>query len=802
MSRMPATSSGYFGEKVESIEDYAVLHQLGKGGFASVYLAKCKKTGREVAIKMIDKKLMQAAGMVGRVRQEVAIHSRLKHPSILELYTFFEDSNYVYLVLELCHKGELQRHLKERARPFSEQDAGHIIKQVVQGLLYLHSHQILHRDMSLSNLLLTNDMQVKIADFGLATQLSRPDEKHLTMCGTPNFISPEVATRSSHGLEADVWGLGCMLYTLLVGKPPFDTDGVKSTLTRVVMADYVMPAHLSDNAKDLIDRLLKKNPKDRIKLRDIIKHPFITSLDKHRQNDIGYTRLSGDNDSGLGRTLSSCGRPRLRSRSEERVSSSPLIYNGYGTAVSARSEPLYTTPTSIHDYHNFKYPSYHGVKEDSILSGIPLPPPSRGSQIFNSQCEKTSSRGSKHELRDEEEEQTEAAAVAAEAAAIVRARSEHRQDPTHDNSTEAISVKMSVLPLSTLRLQPTRHRTKSAILTILNNGEVCVEFIKKRNNMEKISEVCRISGDGLRIILYKPTEVQEPGDKPLPLPSRGADSIFSYESLPAKNHRKYMYAARFISLVRAKTPKITIYTTKAKCLFMENGPHPDCEIHFYDGIKITQVSEVIKIFEKSGQSYVEGEIPSDLQEYIDHYTDSYKRCQLLESSLVSLETATGHIYFPVIVGRKPSSPLTDSTQPLQGKENLSRGPPSPPVMPSFDATCSMTSTINPGFSQLRRANSLRVSQSKAVKISIPNIGTAVQTPSGDIRVDYKDGSVLTVTPQNYGGGIMYESPTGKVLRFNQNQPQSSEMPAIVREKLRYLPNIVKLLVQPSHKIIR
>ena len=78
----------------------------------------------------------------------------------------------------------------------------------------------------------------KIADFGLATQLSRPDEKHMTMCGTPNYISPEVATRSSHGLEADVWGLGCLLYTLLVGRPPFDTDAVKSTLTRVVMADY------------------------------------------------------------------------------------------------------------------------------------------------------------------------------------------------------------------------------------------------------------------------------------------------------------------------------------------------------------------------------------------------------------------------------------------------------------------------------------------------------------------------------------------------------------------------------------
>lgn len=128
------------------------------------------------------------------------------------------------------------------------------------------------------------------------------------MCGTPNYISPEVATRSSHGLEADVWGLGCMLYTLLVGNPPFDTDAVKSTLTRVVMADYKVffqilppsyfiyiegvlrinsvvslqvPVHLSLEAQDLIDNLLKKNPRDRIKLQDILKHPFLM---KSKQN--------------------------------------------------------------------------------------------------------------------------------------------------------------------------------------------------------------------------------------------------------------------------------------------------------------------------------------------------------------------------------------------------------------------------------------------------------------------------------------------------------------------------------------
>lgn len=229
----------------ESIEKYDVNWQrpLGKGGFATVYKARCKNTNNYVAIKMIDKEKMHKSGMANRVRQEVTIHSQLKHPSILELFTFFEDVNFVYLVLELAHNGELHRYLRDHKKIMNEIEAATILKQVVDGLLYLHSHRIVHRDISLSNLLLTADMKVKIADFGLATLDQPGGEKHMTLCGTPNYISPEVASRASHGLAVDVWGLGCLLYTLLVGKPPFDTDAVKSTLARVVNVDFTVSVY-------------------------------------------------------------------------------------------------------------------------------------------------------------------------------------------------------------------------------------------------------------------------------------------------------------------------------------------------------------------------------------------------------------------------------------------------------------------------------------------------------------------------------------------------------------------------------
>ncbi|XP_018047045.1 PREDICTED: serine/threonine-protein kinase PLK4 [Atta colombica] len=766
---MPAISAG-FGEH---IEEYEVLNLLGKGGYGSVYRARCRRSGVEVAIKMIDKKMMQIAGMMDRVRQEVEIHIKLKHPAILEAYTCFENANYVYLVLELCRNGELQRYLKAQGtKTLSEEHAAYIIKQVVQGLLYLHSHQILHRDLSLSNLLLTKDMQVKIADFGLATQMSKPDEKHLTMCGTPNYISPEVATRSSHGPEADVWSLGCMLYTLLVGKPPFETDAIKSTLTRVVMADYVMPLHLSENARDLIDKLLKKNPKDRICLRDIHKHAFIMSIEKSKlhneRNNTSKNPFTNMVDSGLGRTLSSYGRPKMRSRSEERMSTLPMM-----PMVSVRSEPLSEPIAKMQSNPNrgMRYANYR-PKDDSLI------------QIRSRGFSQNEQYGNYNAYNESEKSR------------LIEKHKPRKENNVENRSAEGTekSTKLQVLPLNSNRLEPKRHKTKSAILTILDNGEVCIEFIKRRNGTERINEVCRISGDGLRIILYKLNPTVEIDSQPPPLPNRGADSIYSYENLPACHHRKYMYAFRFVKLVQAKTPKLTLYTQRSKCLFMENGPQPDCEVHFYNGIKVVRTDGVVKITNNNGATFVEGAFPSHLETYYEHYSECYQRCLLLESTLASLEAATGHSCFPVIIGRRPNTALSDSPY-LQGKENISHTTQSP-VMPSFDASCSVMST---GTSRSRNMNSMRNSNHNT-KIAMPGIGLVTKLSSGNIRVDYQDGSALTISPQSHNSDIIYETNDGTVTRYNRHHQQNLEIP--VKKKLLQLPTIIKYFIEPMHKGIR
>lgn len=219
--------------------------------------------------------------------------------------------------------------------------------QIVKGMLYLHTHGILHRDLTLSNLLLTNNMNIKIADFGLATQLKLPSEKHFTMCGTPNYISPEVATHSAHGLESDVWSLGCMFYAFLMGRPPFDTDTVKNTLSKVVLGEYEMPRHVSLEAQDLIHQLLQRNPAQRPSLSAVLDHPFMTQSLLVRTKELGLGD-EGSIDSGIATISPACtsstsasSNSRLQRRTRHMI----------GSALPNRMTPI----TSLHHQSSSGY---------------------------------------------------------------------------------------------------------------------------------------------------------------------------------------------------------------------------------------------------------------------------------------------------------------------------------------------------------------------------------------------------------------------------------------------------------------
>lgn len=629
----------------ERIEEYEILEHLGKGGFAHVYRAKCRKSSLFVAIKMIDKALMANAGMIERVRQEVTIHSQLKHPAILELYTFFEDAHYVYLVLELAHNGELAKHFKLGTRGLSEKAAADIFRQVVSGVLYLHTHNIIHRDLSLNNLLLTKDLCVKIADFGLATQLNGPDEKHVTMCGTPNYISPEVASRKMHGLPADVWGLGCMLYTLLVGSPPFHTQHIKTTLNKVINADYKIPAELSIQAQDLLQKLLCKDPSRRITLKGIMEHPFLSNY----CNIISKQDLS--RDSGFLTTLHSTQHSQKPKINEKYTYEELDLFND---RHNFNNNPISKKSAEEISYHFFDSRQQNHF---SSSNSEPLKLLSNKLHEYNTlpRCDSPCHSGN---IIDNMKNLD-----------IKCAKVEPPNSDNKENLTKPCVLNtncLTVPPLCADRLPTISHKTRNAILKIDSSG-VIVQFIKKKgkDREERVVEICKISKDGMKIIIYSVDKERE--KQPNTEHNISPDEMFSYHNLPQKHWKKYLYAARFVDLVKAKTPKITLYTAQAKCQLMENSA--DIEMFFYSGEKVTFTpADGLKVIDKNLKTHANPNLNSDLKYLTDHFEECSSRLKRIQNALSCIPDEC----FPLIIGKRPVPQNNNLTPMSQGFSNAER----------------------------------------------------------------------------------------------------------------------------------
>lgn len=247
---------------------------LGKGGFAHVHELLDLTSNVMYAGKIISKNRITKRQHMQKIAREILIHRDLVHEHVVRLHHFFEDKINAYIILENCSRKSLVHVLKHRC-VVTEPEVRYYIRQLVSGVRYIHSHKVIHRDLKPGNMLLSEKMVVKLADFGLATQADK--SKKVSICGTPNYIAPEVLNKLSCNYEADVWAVGCIMFTILVGQPPFETLSLRETYTRIVSNKYTIPSSVSEPAQALIRDLLRPEPEARPLLENIFKYDFFTS---------------------------------------------------------------------------------------------------------------------------------------------------------------------------------------------------------------------------------------------------------------------------------------------------------------------------------------------------------------------------------------------------------------------------------------------------------------------------------------------------------------------------------------------
>uniref|UniRef100_A0A8C6P152 Serine/threonine-protein kinase PLK n=1 Tax=Nothobranchius furzeri TaxID=105023 RepID=A0A8C6P152_NOTFU len=254
-------------------KSYSKGKLLGKGGFARCYEMTDLSNNKMYAVKVIPQSRVSKPHQRDKITNEIELHRTLSHKHVVKFSHYFEDQENIYIFLELCSRKSLA-HIWKARHTLTEPEVRYYLKQIISGLKYLHSRGILHRDLKLGNFFVNENMELRLGDFGLAAKLETVEQRKKTICGTPNYLAPEVLNRQGHGTESDVWSLGCVMYTLMCGNPPFETLDLKETYKCIKEVRYNLPSTISPSAQKLISSILQKSPGDRLTLEQILNHEF------------------------------------------------------------------------------------------------------------------------------------------------------------------------------------------------------------------------------------------------------------------------------------------------------------------------------------------------------------------------------------------------------------------------------------------------------------------------------------------------------------------------------------------------
>eukprot|EP00747_Dinoflagellata_sp_TGD_P165930 gnl/TRDRNA2_/TRDRNA2_187961_c0_seq1.p1 gnl/TRDRNA2_/TRDRNA2_187961_c0~~gnl/TRDRNA2_/TRDRNA2_187961_c0_seq1.p1 ORF type:complete len:457 (+),score=65.49 gnl/TRDRNA2_/TRDRNA2_187961_c0_seq1:50-1372(+) len=261
------------------VDDFELGPCVGAGSFGHVQLARERSSAAVVVLKVMRKRRLERLRVQRHVAREIEIQAHLRHENILRLYGFFWDAAHIYMILERAPEGDLGRLLRRTPRHrLEEEEAAPLVARLASALSYMHRLHVIHRDLKPQNVLLARGRQPKLADFGWAVH-TYPHERRWTLCGTLDYLPPEMVHAScGHSFGVDVWGLGVLAYELLTGEPPFVAPSREETCRRILEATVpAFPEQISNEAGDLVTRLVRRDESARLPLEEVAGHAWISA---------------------------------------------------------------------------------------------------------------------------------------------------------------------------------------------------------------------------------------------------------------------------------------------------------------------------------------------------------------------------------------------------------------------------------------------------------------------------------------------------------------------------------------------
>ncbi|OHT11749.1 CAMK family protein kinase [Tritrichomonas foetus] len=258
------------------IGDFIFVHAVGTGAFATVWKARHEITSNSVAIKVVKKSAVSSSLAKTRLQREISLLKRFDHPFIADFFQEIEDEDNIYLVMEHVDNGNLLDYVNGSGR-LSENLARRYFIQLISALEYLHKDKkVAHRDLKCENVMLDKYHNIRLIDFGLSNIFTDTNPELKTACGSPAYAAPEMIQGQSYTIAADIWSAGILLYSIIVGRLPYDDDNVNRLLQKIVYTEVFYPSFLSAQLEDLLQKMLCKDPRERITLDKIKTHPWFS----------------------------------------------------------------------------------------------------------------------------------------------------------------------------------------------------------------------------------------------------------------------------------------------------------------------------------------------------------------------------------------------------------------------------------------------------------------------------------------------------------------------------------------------